>query len=76
MYDLEYFKKNENVKRQRVETTAQLYKKRMKLDDDRYKEESAKREERFKQRQTVEEKKIEAVNRLTSVFEKIAEKLL
>jgi hypothetical protein len=64
------------VKRQRVETTAQLYKKRMKLDDDRHKEESAKREERFKQRQTVEEKKIEAVNRLTSVFEKIAEKLL
>jgi uncharacterized Fe-S cluster-containing protein len=64
------------VKRQRVETTGQLYKKRMKLDDDRYKEESAKREERFKQRQTVEEKKIEAVNRLTSVFEKIAEKLL
>jgi hypothetical protein len=64
------------VKRQRVETTAQFYKKRMKLDDDRHKEESAKREERFKQRQTVEEKKIEAVNRLTSVFEKIAEKLL
>jgi hypothetical protein len=64
------------VKRQRVETTAQLYKKRMKLDNDRDKEESAKREERFKQRQTVEEKKIEAVNRLTSVFEKIAEKLL
>jgi hypothetical protein len=64
------------VKRQRVETTAQLYKKRMKLDDDRHKEASAKREERFKQRQTVEEKKIEAVNRLTSVFEKIAEKLL
>jgi hypothetical protein len=69
-------KKNENVKRQRVETTGQLYKKRMKLDNDRDKEESAKREERFKQRQTVEEKKIEAVNRLTSVFEKIAEKLL
>jgi uncharacterized Fe-S cluster-containing protein len=59
-----------------VETTGQLYKKRMKLDDDRYKEESAKREERFKQRQIVEEKKIESVNRLTSVFEKIAEKLL
>jgi hypothetical protein len=64
------------VKRQRVETTGQLYKKRMKLDNDRDKEESAKREERFKQRQIVEEKKIEAVNRLTSVFEKIAEKLL
>jgi hypothetical protein len=64
------------VKRQRVETTGQLYKKRMKLDNDRDKEESAKREERFKQRQIVEEKKIESVNRLTSVFEKIAEKLL
>jgi hypothetical protein len=38
----------------------------MKLDDDRYKEESAKREERFKHRQTVEEKKIEAVN--TNLF--------
>jgi uncharacterized Fe-S cluster-containing protein len=68
IYDLEFFKKNENVKRQRVETTAQLYRKKMKIDEDRYKEVSDKKENRFKERQKLEEQKIEAINRLTTVF--------
>jgi uncharacterized Fe-S cluster-containing protein len=76
IYDLEFFKKNENVKRQRVETTAQLYRKKMKIDEDRYKEVSDKKENRFKERQKLEEQKIEAINRLTTVFEKMVEKLL
>jgi hypothetical protein len=48
----------------------------MKIDEDRYKEESDKKENRFKERQKLEEQKIEAINRLTSVFEKMVEKLL
>lgn len=73
--DLEHFKKQQSVKRERPVTTAELYKKRMKWDMERYERDTEKKYARFSKRDMQEERKIEAIDRMTSVLEKIVEKL-